>query len=129
MVSVALLPGLVDAAFLSEANSARVWSPAYCMARRRNNRNNYISALLNATLSCRPMTWSRDLEAHPEGWTSANARHSDKTCGTDLFRSPHRRHIVVADQPCSTRRACASLLHEKIALRHPCEYSADNYWP
>ncbi|GFO08235.1 hypothetical protein PoB_003474000 [Plakobranchus ocellatus] len=79
------------------------------------------AAVFMETLPCRQRMAFRDLLAHPEGRTLARSRHSDKTCKTVSSRSTHRRHTIVAHQPCrarSDRRSVYPALARKICT--PC---------
>ncbi|GFO40810.1 hypothetical protein PoB_006731500 [Plakobranchus ocellatus] len=81
------------------------------MARRRNFLT--FAAMDIATLSCRQRISFRDLIAYPVGRISANSQNSDKRCKTVSSCSPHRRHTIVAGQPCNARsgrrRVCLAL--------------------
>ncbi|GFN78865.1 hypothetical protein PoB_000537100 [Plakobranchus ocellatus] len=78
------------------------------MALRRNFRI-IVAAVVMATRLPHQRISFKGTVGHPPGRTSANSRHSVKTCAIDSSCSPQRRQAVVADHPCRARSARRSV--------------------
>ncbi|GFO45856.1 hypothetical protein PoB_007236100 [Plakobranchus ocellatus] len=89
----------MDAALLSEG--VRAWSPAYCMASWRNTRNMFAVALYDPVLPPKDIVQGHGSPSR--GADIGQFPAFGRNMRNRLLSFSHRRHTVVADQPCRAR--------------------------